>query len=57
MVIEFIILFKVAYFATQSIDSPMAVILFRGSLFNKNLYTHLSDFMPRARFFTSLHVS
>ena len=32
MVIEFIILFKVAYFATHSIDSPMAVILFRGSL-------------------------
>ena len=36
MVIEFTILFKVAYTATQSIDSPMVVILLRGSLFNKN---------------------
>ena len=35
MVIVFMILFKVAYFATQSIDSPMAVILCRGYLFNK----------------------
>ena len=36
MVIEFTILFKVAYPATQSIDSPMVVILLKGSLFNKN---------------------
>ena len=35
MVIEFTILFKVAYTATQSIDSPMVVILLRGSLFNR----------------------
>ena len=33
-------LFKVAYFATQSIDSPMAVILDRGSLFNIPQITH-----------------